>query len=99
VTLRARIVVLLVVLVAILLGSAVVVGRALMDFDDQRDELVGVLQPGVGGARDLLTALVNQETGERGYVITRDPEFLEALPGGRRSRAEGAHLATGGVRR
>jgi len=70
-------VVLLVVLVAILLGSAVVVGRSFMEFDDQRDQLVDVLQPGVGGARDLLTALVNQETGERGYVITRDPEFLE----------------------
>lgn len=68
---------LVVVLATILLGSAVAVGRALVQFDDQRDVLLVQLQPAVGNARDLLTALVNQETGERGYVITGDPSFLE----------------------
>jgi sigma-B regulation protein RsbU (phosphoserine phosphatase) len=77
VTLRARIVGLLVVLATIMLGSAVAVGRALAQFDDQRVLLIDQLQPAVGNARDLLTSLVNQETGERGYVITADPGFLE----------------------
>jgi len=76
VTLRARIVGLLVVLATIMVGSAVTVARALASFDEQRD-LVTRLQPAVGNARDLLTALVNQETGERGYVITGDPLFLD----------------------
>jgi CHASE3 domain sensor protein len=77
VTLRARIVGLLVALAAILVGSAVTVARALTDFDQERQVLATQLQPAVGDARDLLTALVNQETGERGYVITGDPLFLE----------------------
>jgi sigma-B regulation protein RsbU (phosphoserine phosphatase) len=77
VTLRARIVGLLVVLATILVGSAVTVARALTSFDDERQVLVTQLQPAVGNARDLLTSLVNQETGERGYVITGDPLFLD----------------------
>ena len=76
-TLRARIVGLLVVLATILVGSAVTVARALASFEDQRQQVVSTLQPAVGNARDLLTALVNQETGERGYVITGDPLFLD----------------------
>ena len=82
-TLRARILGLLVVLGAIMLGSAVTVGSAFVDFDRQRVALVERLQPAIGNGRDLLTALVNQETGERGYVITGDEQFLAPFRKGR----------------
>lgn len=43
--------------------------------------------PAAASARELLSSALNQETGERGYVITADPRFLAPYTQGRAESA------------
>jgi signal transduction histidine kinase len=55
----------LVTVVAVALGTA-----ALMRLDDARTNLLDVVAPAALGAEDLTAALLNQETGARGFALT-----------------------------
>jgi signal transduction histidine kinase len=49
---------------------------------DARERLADELDPAANAAQQLSSALVNQETGVRGYVLARDPVFLEPYTDG-----------------
>ncbi len=67
--------VLAVMLVLVLLGAALV-AYLMARTATVTDELVGDLQPAQAEAYRLQAALVDQETGARGYTITADRQFL-----------------------
>src|SRR3954462_9329724 len=56
--------------------------------DHRSDRLNGSFMPARLDLQRLLTALVDQETGERGFLITGRDEFLEPFKNGRTSSAE-----------
>lgn len=75
-TLRARVALLCVVvggLLAVLAGGAAVVANANRDHIDTILNTTGPLR---ADAESLLTTLVDQETGVRGYAVTGDPADL-----------------------
>ena len=49
---------------------------SLVDFMSKGNEVVDRWDPAAAYSQDLLSDLVNQETGVRGYVLTRNTEFL-----------------------
>lgn len=63
-------------LCAIVVARSVIVTLTLNDLDDHARLVSGTWQPASADARAVLTALVNQETGERGFLITGDRSFL-----------------------
>jgi sigma-B regulation protein RsbU (phosphoserine phosphatase) len=63
-------------LCAVLVVRTVLVTVNLRQLDHHAAQVSRVWHPASADARAVLTALVNEETGERGYVITGDPEFL-----------------------
>ncbi|RZS80054.1 signal transduction histidine kinase [Motilibacter rhizosphaerae] len=67
---------------AVLIGTsaAAVVLLRIAPAVDRQDEVVQVLQDGH-------TAMVDQETGLRAYLLTRDPQFLEPYASGRAREA------------
>jgi signal transduction histidine kinase len=73
--------------VGILLAFAVAgIGLALVAnhrLNDQRRVVLHKVDPALLAALDLENALVNEETGVRGYVITAEPDFLEPYVQGR----------------
>jgi sigma-B regulation protein RsbU (phosphoserine phosphatase) len=85
VPLRVRLVALLGALVLVLTGAGVVLGTALARVEANRLRVAEVLQPASVRSRALLVALVDQETGQRGYVLTGDDAFLEPYRNGNRT--------------
>lgn len=75
-SLRLRLLGLMTALVVIVVGAAVVSNVTLQKVQSNRDLVSTRLQPAAKQSRALLTALVNQETGERGFVLTNDEAFL-----------------------
>ncbi len=68
---------------AVLLTGAAVAGTlALRNTTSQTARLTQRLSPASLAAQRLETALVDQETGLRGYVITADPQFLQPYQAG-----------------
>jgi len=57
-------------------GSVVAGGIALVRLHDARNQVVNVIDPANMAAQQLDNALVNQETGVRGYALTAQPDFL-----------------------
>ncbi|WP_231914024.1 CHASE3 domain-containing protein [Rhodococcus sp. LB1] len=51
------------------------------------DDLSEQLLPAQRAVAELTTSYVNQETGQRGYALTGDPQFLEPYDEGRRDAA------------
>src|SRR3954452_9914375 len=76
VSLRLRLLGLMTALAVIVIGAAVVSNVTLQKVQSNRDLVSTRLQPAAEQSRALLTALVNQETGERGFVLTADEAFL-----------------------
>ncbi|BDH05158.1 histidine kinase [Streptomyces seoulensis] len=73
----------------VLLGT--VVGANLLNRTaDATDTLLEGVQPAQTEAYRLQAALVNQETGIRGYAITADKRFLTPYTDGKRNEAESA---------
>jgi sigma-B regulation protein RsbU (phosphoserine phosphatase) len=58
-------------------GSAVATSVALSNVETERNLVANRWQPASVQSRILLTSLVNQETGQRGYILTGDDSFLE----------------------
>lgn len=75
-TLRQRLALLLGISAAVLTIASVILFSALDTLASQREAVVVDIDPAALAARDLRTALVDQETGVRGFVITGDPDFL-----------------------
>ncbi|WP_374223390.1 CHASE3 domain-containing protein [Streptomyces sp. F63] len=65
------------------LGGAVVGAQLLSSTVRQSNDLVERIQPARAEMYQLQSALLNQETGVRGYVITGDERFLEPYTEGR----------------
>ncbi len=63
-------------LCAIVVARAVIVTVTLNHLDDHAKLVSGTWQPASADARAVLTALVDEETGERGFLITGDKSFL-----------------------
>lgn len=82
---------LVLVLMALLVVVGTVVGtRLLGQTADVTDDLVDRLQPARTQAYRLQAALVNQETGVRGYASTADRQFLDPYTQGKRDEARAA---------
>ncbi|MFE2347666.1 CHASE3 domain-containing protein [Kitasatospora cineracea] len=84
-------IVLAVMAVLVITGS--VIGAVLLGRTAKvSDELVDRIAPARVEAYELQTALVNQETGLRGYVATADEAFLEPYTAGQRTEQHSAEL-------
>ncbi|HEY3470892.1 MAG TPA: ATP-binding protein [Amycolatopsis sp.] len=73
-----------VLLLAALAGG----GIALSNLTDARNRLLDVIGPQRLAALQLSTALLNQESGVRGYQLGRRPEFLAPYTDGLRAQAD-----------
>ncbi|MFF4650427.1 CHASE3 domain-containing protein [Streptomyces sp. NPDC001380] len=80
-------------LMGVLVVVAAVVGSQLLSRTaDVSDHLQGEVLPSRTQAYRLQAALADQETGVRGYVISRDPRFLEPYTRGLAEAAEAGRL-------
>ncbi|MFF1699418.1 CHASE3 domain-containing protein [Streptomyces sp. NPDC058257] len=77
-------------MVLLVVIGTVVGARLLGQTAEVTDQLVDRLQPARTQAYRLQTALVNQETGVRGYAITADRQFLDPFTQGKRDEARAA---------
>jgi sigma-B regulation protein RsbU (phosphoserine phosphatase) len=82
--LRTRVVALVGAALVLVLASGLAVTVAVDRATDLRTEVDTRLQPAAADARRLARALVDQETGERGFVITGERDFLEPYDAGRK---------------
>ena len=81
-----------VLLVSLFSVAAVVIGAlALTHLDSERQRVVTTIDPAALAAQQLYSALLNQETGVRGYALSGNPGFL--APYTRGLAAESAALA------
>jgi signal transduction histidine kinase len=74
----------------LLLFAVTGIGLALIanhKLSQQRNIVLNEVEPALHDALDLEAALVNEETGIRGYVITAKPEFLQPYYRGRSAEA------------
>jgi signal transduction histidine kinase len=66
-----------VLLVTMFSVAAVITGAlALAHLDDERQRIETVIDPAALAAQQLYSALLNQETGVRGYALSAEPDFL-----------------------
>ncbi|CAM5498535.1 Adaptive-response sensory-kinase SasA [Streptomyces tendae] len=72
------------------IGGSVVGARVLEQTSDVTDRLADRLQPAQTETYRLQTALVNQETGARGYAIAADRQFLAPYTQGKKDEARAA---------
>ncbi|MEU9205663.1 CHASE3 domain-containing protein [Streptomyces sp. NPDC048332] len=70
--------------VLVVCGCLVVGGLVLAQISDRTTELVDRIQPARSASFQLQNALLDQETGVRGYALTGDPSFLQPYASGRR---------------
>jgi signal transduction histidine kinase len=66
----------LLVLLLFSLAAMVAGGLALLSLHDNRERVVGTLDPAALSAQRLETALLDQETGVRGYALSAQQDFL-----------------------
>jgi signal transduction histidine kinase len=81
-TLRVTVGLLVVSLVGLLMVSALATGLARLRVASAQHVLDTRAFPARQAAADLGTAYVDQETGQRGYLLTGDPRFLEPYTSG-----------------
>src|SRR5690349_6414302 len=65
--------------------AALAMGVALGRVETERDVVAHRWQPASVQSRALLTSLVNQENGQRGFILTRDDSFLAPYHSGGRA--------------
>jgi sigma-B regulation protein RsbU (phosphoserine phosphatase) len=90
VSLRLRLVAVLAVLVIVLGVAAFTVRLAMERVRENRDLVSERLEPAAVRSRALLVSLVDQETGQRGFVITGADRFLAPYRNGQERFAEHA---------
>ena len=86
--LRRRVQLLLAVFLALVVLTISVDVALLRIRERQADQLAETLRPAQLQLGALLTSLVDQETGQRGYLLTGDDSFLEPYTDGRARSAE-----------
>jgi signal transduction histidine kinase len=86
-TLRARLRLVLLAALALVVAGVIVSAGALSSLDRDSRELTDRVSPARVAAADLNTAWLDQETGLRGFVISRDESFLEPYRGGEQAAA------------
>ncbi|AEW98647.1 sensor histidine kinase [Streptantibioticus cattleyicolor] len=72
----------------LVVAGSVVGGQVLAHTARVSDQLLQRIQPAQGAAFQLQAAVLNQETGARGYAIAADPQFLQPYSDGRRGEAQ-----------
>ncbi|MGY1621425.1 CHASE3 domain-containing protein [Geodermatophilus sp. SYSU D00965] len=82
-TLRGTVHLVVVVMVALLLAGGAAAGLTRLSVLMSVDRLESTVVPARQAARDLTVAFVDQETGERGFLLTGDPSLLEPYDRGR----------------
>lgn len=84
----------LLAVVAVLLAGTLAAQLLLQDRQrDLRNDLLDRIDPALTTLGDLRAALVDQETGVRGYALTGDPRFPRSAAAGRQAAADArAHL-------
>jgi signal transduction histidine kinase len=70
-------------LVLVVCGCTVIGGVLMSRTNDRTNELVDRIQPARANALQLQKALLDQETGVRGFALTADPSFLAPYDQGR----------------
>ena len=75
-TLRKRAARASVLLAVVLVALSAVLVLSLISFRDRGDEVIDRWQPADALSQNILADLVNQETGVRGYALTRQPALL-----------------------
>ncbi|MEU5142762.1 CHASE3 domain-containing protein [Streptomyces sp. NPDC021139] len=76
---------------AVMVVAGTAVGAHLLNRTAQvTDQMIDQIQPARAEAYRLQTALVNQETGARGYAITADRQFLAPYTAGKEDEADSA---------
>ncbi|MEU9530755.1 CHASE3 domain-containing protein [Streptomyces sp. NPDC048213] len=70
--------------VLVVCGCVVAGGLMLARISDRTTELVDRIQPARSASFQLQNALLNQETGVRGYALTGDASFLEPFSAGKK---------------
>ncbi|ANZ36036.1 hypothetical protein BBK82_08100 [Lentzea guizhouensis] len=76
-----------VALVAVLLAATAAVLLAIDDLSQARSQLLDEVGPAVVSAQQLGAALIDQENGVRGYVLSGSADFLEPYNNGRDRQA------------
>ncbi|MFC8224880.1 ATP-binding protein [Streptomyces sp. NPDC057287] len=74
--------------VVVVCGCLVVGGLVLSRISDRTTDLVDRIQPARSASFQLQNALLDQETGVRGFALTGDTTFLEPYEAGRRAERE-----------
>ncbi|MBF6171863.1 sensor histidine kinase [Nocardia blacklockiae] len=77
-------------MVLLVILATVIGARLLHQTGDVTDRLLDRTQPAATEAYRLQAALVDQETGVRGYALTANPQFLEPYAQGRQDEARAA---------
>ncbi|MFD7720279.1 CHASE3 domain-containing protein [Streptomyces sp. NPDC059814] len=70
--------------VVVVCGCLVIGGLVLARISDRTTELVDRIQPARSASFQLQNALLDQETGVRGYALSGDPAFLQPYATGKR---------------
>ncbi|HEY9438611.1 MAG TPA: CHASE3 domain-containing protein [Streptomyces sp.] len=71
--------------VLVVCGCLVVGGIVMSRISDRTTDLVDRIQPARASSYQLQNSLLDQETGVRGFALTRDDTFLEPYDAGRRA--------------
>ncbi|WP_328903797.1 CHASE3 domain-containing protein [Streptomyces sp. NBC_00441] len=74
--------------VLVVCGCVVAGGLVLAGISDRTTELVDSIQPARSASFQLQNALLNQETGVRGYALTGDDSFLEPFAAGKKEETD-----------
>ncbi|WP_031485448.1 sensor histidine kinase [Streptomyces bicolor] len=80
----------LAVMIALVVTGSVVGAELLARTADVSDELIEQIQPARSEAYRLQSALLNQETGARGYALAADQQFLAPYTEGKRAEYDSA---------
>ena len=86
--LRGRIAALLAIATLVTIAATVACAVVITQVVDVREQLIDRIVPADRANRDLLTGLVDQETGVRGFALTRDERFLEPYLRGQQEEAD-----------
>src|SRR5882724_3858814 len=77
----------LIVIEAVMLVAAITLGVVgLTQLSDARARVVDQIDPELSQVQTLGNALLNQETGTRGYLLNRQPDFLTPYTDGRQQQ-------------
>ncbi|MFD5203093.1 ATP-binding protein [Streptomyces sp. NPDC058375] len=74
--------------VVVVCGCLVIGGLVLSRMSERTDELVDIIQPARSVSFQLQNALLDQETGVRGFALTGDRSFLEPYEAGKSAERE-----------